>query len=250
MVLGWALTACLLPLLSNSVCVISILRAIFIDQALKNSDFSWAFVSVANWSMAEPNIAIVVPCLVVMKPLTSRAWSSFRSLTLRVMPPDSSSSRNGGANGPVSGEGAGGRARSKDSYPTDRSGSDGSHGDGAGSNREPDLALFELGGSLEAQQQPSNHGLPDGNHRHHVTVARAESEQSDPEVYVDADSKRAAGCSSLDDKKGLSSAATSSAGAATTGDAGPKKLSVMHHTAANDGVECAGSRFRRLWRKW
>lgn len=42
-------------------------------------------MSIVNWSSVEPNI-VVVPCLVVIKPLTRGAWEGLKSLKTHMQP--------------------------------------------------------------------------------------------------------------------------------------------------------------------
>jgi len=47
----------------------SITRLVILLQNLKSTDPSWDFVHIANWNAIEVNSAIVVVCLIVLKPL-------------------------------------------------------------------------------------------------------------------------------------------------------------------------------------
>ena len=51
------------------MCLISIIRVVMILQNLKSTDPSWDFVYIANWNSIEVNSAIVISCLIVLKPL-------------------------------------------------------------------------------------------------------------------------------------------------------------------------------------
>ena len=55
--------------MTHSVCLVSILRAVFIHELEDSKDVTWDYVSVNNWNAVEINTAIVVPCLIVLKPL-------------------------------------------------------------------------------------------------------------------------------------------------------------------------------------
>ena len=59
-----------------SVCLISILRAIRIHELYETTDITWDYVEVANWSAVELNISILVPCLIVLKPLLAKLFPS------------------------------------------------------------------------------------------------------------------------------------------------------------------------------
>ncbi|KAK3395257.1 hypothetical protein B0H63DRAFT_386009 [Podospora didyma] len=64
------------------VCLISVLRTIWLNTLLYSRDSTWDFVSIANWSAVEINIAVVCACLPTMKPLVTRflSWLSSRHL--------------------------------------------------------------------------------------------------------------------------------------------------------------------------
>ena len=47
----------------------SIIRVVIILQNLKSTDPSWDYVRIANWNSIEVNLAIIVTCLIVLKPL-------------------------------------------------------------------------------------------------------------------------------------------------------------------------------------
>ncbi|GAB1311861.1 hypothetical protein MFIFM68171_02071 [Madurella fahalii] len=51
------------------VCLISILRAIWLNARYPRPDMTWDLTSIANWSSVEINIAIVCACLTTLKPL-------------------------------------------------------------------------------------------------------------------------------------------------------------------------------------
>ncbi|KAK3997863.1 hypothetical protein QBC44DRAFT_46292 [Cladorrhinum sp. PSN332] len=56
------------------ICLISVLRAIWIKAVFKSPDFSWDLVAVANWNSIEVNTAITCVCLLVTKPLFTKLW--------------------------------------------------------------------------------------------------------------------------------------------------------------------------------
>lgn len=56
------------------ICLISILRAIWISALFESSDFSWDFVAISNWSSVEVSTAIICACLLVTKPLFATLW--------------------------------------------------------------------------------------------------------------------------------------------------------------------------------
>jgi hypothetical protein len=45
---------------------------------LKSTDFSWDFVTIAHWTSAEVNTAVVCACLLAIRPLVSLLWSKLR----------------------------------------------------------------------------------------------------------------------------------------------------------------------------
>jgi len=47
----------------------SIIRVVMVLQNLGSTDPSWDYVHIANWNSIEVNLAIVVTCLIVLKPL-------------------------------------------------------------------------------------------------------------------------------------------------------------------------------------
>jgi len=55
---------------------VSIIRAIFVQKAMDEgaADPSHAYIAIANWSIVEVNTAVVVPCLIVLKPLIAKLW--------------------------------------------------------------------------------------------------------------------------------------------------------------------------------
>lgn len=65
-------------LIHHSVCLISVLRAVWINELLDSSDFTWDYVAVANWTSVEVNAAIACACLLVMKPLIAKLWRRMR----------------------------------------------------------------------------------------------------------------------------------------------------------------------------
>jgi len=56
------------------VCLISVLRAIWIAQLYHSTDFMWDFAFISYWNSVELNGAIILPCLVVMRPLLRKLW--------------------------------------------------------------------------------------------------------------------------------------------------------------------------------
>lgn len=65
-------------LILRSVCLISVLRAVWINALLDSSDFTWDYVAVANWTSVEVNAAIVCASLLVIKPLITKLWHQIR----------------------------------------------------------------------------------------------------------------------------------------------------------------------------
>ncbi|PKS08144.1 hypothetical protein jhhlp_005420 [Lomentospora prolificans] len=56
------------------VCLISILRAIWIHELIDSQDSSYDFTAIKNWTSVEINVSIAIPCLVVFKPLLNKIW--------------------------------------------------------------------------------------------------------------------------------------------------------------------------------
>ncbi|KAK4238677.1 hypothetical protein C8A03DRAFT_14885 [Achaetomium macrosporum] len=65
------------------VCLISVIRTIFLNQLLYSTDPTWDLVIIANWSSAEINAAVVCACLPTLRPALARA---FGPLLDRVFP--------------------------------------------------------------------------------------------------------------------------------------------------------------------
>ncbi|KAM7184490.1 hypothetical protein V8F33_012951 [Rhypophila sp. PSN 637] len=66
-------------LLGFFVCLISILRVIWIGQLFDSADISWDYVSITNWTTIELCTSIVCTCLIVMKPLAVKTQRAIRS---------------------------------------------------------------------------------------------------------------------------------------------------------------------------
>lgn len=56
----------------HSVCLVSILRAVWIRDLYDAVDVTWDYVAISNWTAVEVNVSILVPCLIVLKPLLSK----------------------------------------------------------------------------------------------------------------------------------------------------------------------------------
>lgn len=54
------------------VCLISILRTLWLTALISSTDMTWDLTSIANWSIVEINIAIVCACLMTYKPLINK----------------------------------------------------------------------------------------------------------------------------------------------------------------------------------
>ncbi|KAK0719234.1 hypothetical protein B0H67DRAFT_149203 [Lasiosphaeris hirsuta] len=65
------------------VCLISVLRTIWLNQLLYMSDVTWELVSIGNWSVVEVNTAIVCACVMTLKPLLRKL---FGPLAQRLFP--------------------------------------------------------------------------------------------------------------------------------------------------------------------
>lgn len=54
---------------NNSVCLISVLRTVWLNNKYMQADPTWHYTSIANWSTVEINAAVICACLMTMKPL-------------------------------------------------------------------------------------------------------------------------------------------------------------------------------------
>ncbi|KAK1760319.1 hypothetical protein QBC47DRAFT_3618 [Echria macrotheca] len=61
------------------VCIISVLRIVWIKQSYGATDMLWDYVYITYWNCVEVNGAIVLPCLVVLKPLLRKLWPNLFS---------------------------------------------------------------------------------------------------------------------------------------------------------------------------
>jgi hypothetical protein len=82
---------------ADSVCLVSIIRAVFLSVAVKASasDPNRTYIAITKWSLVEVNISVVVPCLVVLRHLVSRFWPSFLSRQGGGSDPDRKGQRGG-----------------------------------------------------------------------------------------------------------------------------------------------------------
>jgi hypothetical protein len=60
-----------------------VIRTVWLHQLLYLDDTTWQLVTIANWSTAEVNIAIICGCMPTLKPLLSKL---FRPLMDRILP--------------------------------------------------------------------------------------------------------------------------------------------------------------------
>ncbi|KAK3291203.1 uncharacterized protein B0H64DRAFT_330769 [Chaetomium fimeti] len=65
------------------LCAISIVRTVWLDLLLHVDDATWYLVTIANWSTAEVNIAIICGCMPTLKPLLTKV---FRPLMDHILP--------------------------------------------------------------------------------------------------------------------------------------------------------------------
>ena len=65
------------------MCTISVIRTVALNEVLYIEDATWQLVTIANWSSAEVNIAIICGCMPTLKPLLSKL---FRPLMDRILP--------------------------------------------------------------------------------------------------------------------------------------------------------------------
>ena len=56
------------------MCLISVLRLVVISQYISSMDATWDFAFITNWNFIEVNSAILVPCLIVLKPLMRKLF--------------------------------------------------------------------------------------------------------------------------------------------------------------------------------
>ncbi|KAK3374662.1 hypothetical protein B0H63DRAFT_255129 [Podospora didyma] len=54
------------------VCLISVLRTLWLNALLYSKDMTWDLVSIANWSIVEINMAVLCACLTTLKPLVTK----------------------------------------------------------------------------------------------------------------------------------------------------------------------------------
>ncbi|KAK3897943.1 Phosphoglucosamine mutase [Staphylotrichum tortipilum] len=71
------------------VCLISVLRTIWLNQYPNSQDITWDLVFVANWSTAELNAAVICACMPTLRPVLGKV---FGPLADRVFPPQEPSS--------------------------------------------------------------------------------------------------------------------------------------------------------------
>ncbi|KAK4147317.1 uncharacterized protein C8A04DRAFT_34047 [Dichotomopilus funicola] len=60
--------------LGSFVCLISVLRAIWLNELYHPGDKTWGIVTIANWSTAEVNAAIVCGCMPTLRPLLAKVF--------------------------------------------------------------------------------------------------------------------------------------------------------------------------------
>lgn len=58
----------------DSVCLISVIRTIYLNTLLYVQDQTWEMTVIANWSTAEMNVAIICGCMPTLKPILSKAF--------------------------------------------------------------------------------------------------------------------------------------------------------------------------------
>jgi len=69
---------------NNSVCIISILRAVWLNQLYLKPDVTWRMTDISNWSTVEINIGVVCACMTTLRPLFHKV---FRPLINQISPP-------------------------------------------------------------------------------------------------------------------------------------------------------------------
>lgn len=60
----------------SSACLISIIRAVQVRDTSYKADPTWDGVFVKYWTIVELNISVIVPCLLVLKPLLAKLFPS------------------------------------------------------------------------------------------------------------------------------------------------------------------------------
>ncbi|KAK5659750.1 hypothetical protein OQA88_961 [Cercophora sp. LCS_1] len=65
------------------VCLVSVIRTVWLDKLLYVEDVTWEMAVIANWSSAEMNVAIVCGCMPALKPILSKV---FGPVVDRVLP--------------------------------------------------------------------------------------------------------------------------------------------------------------------
>ncbi|KXX73599.1 Phosphoglucosamine mutase [Madurella mycetomatis] len=75
------------------VCLISVLRAVWLNQLLYSADMTWHFTAIANWSSTELNLAVVCGCMPTLKPVLTKI---FGPLMDRLFPPEHQSLEDSG----------------------------------------------------------------------------------------------------------------------------------------------------------
>ncbi|KAK3344509.1 hypothetical protein B0T25DRAFT_487390 [Lasiosphaeria hispida] len=75
---SWKEKACLILIFAIGffVCIISVLRIVWIVQLYSSTDFMWDYAFISYWNCVEVNGAIILPCLVVIRPLLRKLWPS------------------------------------------------------------------------------------------------------------------------------------------------------------------------------
>ena len=76
-----------------SVCLISVIRTVWLNQVLYAEDTTWYLVVIANWSTAEINAFVVCACMPTLRPVLTKV---FGPLADRVFPPQHSPDTTGG----------------------------------------------------------------------------------------------------------------------------------------------------------
>ena len=67
----------------SSVCLISVIRTVRLNQLLYAPDWTWHLVAIANWSTAELNAAVICGCMPTLRPVLTKV---FGPLADRVFP--------------------------------------------------------------------------------------------------------------------------------------------------------------------
>lgn len=58
----------------RSLCLISVLRTVWLGQLLYSPDMTWDYTAIANWTSTELNVAVVCGCMPTLKPVLTKMF--------------------------------------------------------------------------------------------------------------------------------------------------------------------------------